>query len=49
MRVNLNAEYAKLFPDIPETTTAMVDHIIECIQTRRREIARGGHPSDAKL
>ncbi len=49
MRENLKAEYARLFPDIPETTSAMVDHIVECIRARRREIERGGHPSDAKL
>jgi len=27
----------------------MVDHIIDSIQARRREIERGGHPSAAKL
>jgi hypothetical protein len=42
MRANLKAQYANLWPSIPETTSAMVDHIIECIQTRRREIEAGG-------
>ena len=42
MRANLKAEYANLFPSIPETTSTMVDHIIECIQARRREIEAAG-------
>jgi hypothetical protein len=42
MRANLKAKYANLFPSIPGTTSAMVDHIIECIQTRRREIEAAG-------
>jgi len=42
MRSTLKVEYANLFPSIPGTTSAMVDHIIECIQKRRREIEAAG-------
>jgi hypothetical protein len=47
MRANLKAEYANLFPSIPGTTSAMVDHIIECIRNRRREIEAAGGTSRA--
>ena len=44
MRRNLNAEFCALFPmAAPETMAAGVDTIIRSIQTRRREIERGGH------
>ena len=50
MRKNLNVEFLKLFPSADQQTMAAgVDSILAEIQTRRREIERGGHPSDAKL
>jgi hypothetical protein len=43
MRQNLIDKFLKLFPSAePETMAAGVDCIIRSIQTRRREIERGG-------
>jgi hypothetical protein len=51
MRQSLIDKFLKLFPSAePATMAAGVDCIIRSIQTRRREIERGGpHSSDAKI